>query len=598
MGLLAWTASVRAQCLTDNVMLDLQIVNGTSTDYSDFSNSVTLQGSPTYVTGQNGHQNGALHFANQTPYQYASIPPNAAFQQMNDAFTIAAWVYPTSLSSYNTIIGKVNGSHRNIVLRYHADGRVQLHYTASPATVYVTTDDPEVTATNQWYHLAATFDGNSVKIFVNGVLKKEQAVASSPTFQLSGNLLIGSLNAGTERVIGYVDDVQMRSFAMEDESVPCLMSHGLNVNSGLVLSLPLDGDGTDVTGYGNDGSINGATASAAIDRFGNAGSCMNFSGSGYVQVSSTGQSQYGNLASGFSISAWVNPTSVSGNHVIVSKVNNGRDIVLRIDNGKFTVHYYFGGYIWFVPASATISANEWTNVACTWDGTTMKLYQDGVEIHSNEPTIGPNITNNADWRIGALASSGGENFGGKIDDVKVWGRALVPCELDKNLYPALNLVVDDNLILCPGQNAIVETLGSLCSVLWTNDNSTEFFFDIDADDLGVGDHQIVLEAYDNYDNFYSDTVNVTVSLCTGIEESETMSEIRVYPNPASAIVTVEVDDMQQVQLLDVSGRLLETQNAQNLNRLDLNISVVPAGVYFLRVTVNDGSVVSKRLVKH
>lgn len=593
MGLLAWTASVRAQCLTDNVMLDLPIENAASTDQSAFAHAVSVVGA-SYVNGQGGAVNGALSFAAAS--QYATIPADPAFEQMSDAFTIAAWIYPTTHLSENAIITKLNGNNRNFVFRFQDAGKLHFHYARTGGLTFITTDNP-VVQLNQWQHVAATWDGNKIRLYLDGVLVKEQTITDEgPTFQAAGSIRLGTLNFGAERMQGYMDDVQMRSFAMAEGDIPCLMNHSLSLIDDLVLSLPLDDNSsTDVSSYANHGSITGSVAGPAENRFGNSTGSMQFTGTGNVIVQN--EPQYNGLASGFTISAWIKPSSVSGNRVIVAKVGTGRDIVLRVDNGKFTVHYYVGGYVWFTPATATIVAGEWTNVACTWDGTTMTLFQDGEEIHSNQPGSSPNFTAN-NWNVGSLSNTGGENFGGQIDDVKIWSRALAPCELEENMYPALDLVVDDNLILCPGQNTIVETLGSLCSVLWTNDNSTEFFYDIEADDLGVGDHQIVIEAYDYYDNFYSDTVNVTVSLCTGIEESENTEIMNLYPNPASNVVTVNADGLSQIELLDVSGRMIQNLPVFNLKQADLNISNVPAGIYFVRITIHDGTVVSKRLIKH
>ncbi|MCB9187132.1 MAG: T9SS type A sorting domain-containing protein [Flavobacteriales bacterium] len=588
MALLGWTISVHAQCSTANATLDLPIDGGAATDLSAFSHSVTIQGGAAFVAGQDGGSNSALQFSSQS--DYATIAAHPAFEQMTEAFTIAAWIKPTSMLSDNAFLTKLNGSHRNFVFRFQSTGQLNFHFTRTGGLTFVVSATGLI-VNNEWQHVAATWDGSDIRLFLNGEVVAQQAITEGPTFQSSGSVRIGTLNFSSERFNGAIDDIQFRSYAMNEGSIPCLMNHSMPLDEGLVLSLPLDGDGTDVSSYGNNGINNGAAAST--DRFMNNNSSLSFSGSDYVSVGN--QSQYSGLSSGFSISAWIKPVSVSGNHAIVSKSGTGRDVVLRVDNGKFTVHYYVGGYVWFVPANATILANIWTNVACTWDGTTMKLYQDGVEIYSLDPATTPTFTGNP-WSIGALSNAGGESFGGDIDNVMVWDRALAPCELVESYHPAIDLVSEDNLTMCAGQTQTVIAT-SMCTYLWTTDNSTSNSFVINADNLGAGNHEIVLEAYDTYDHFYSDTIHVNVSLCTGIEEQENANTMKLMPNPASSIVNVSATDLAEIQLMDVSGRIIQQIAVVGSKETNIDISHLPAGMYLVSAKSTNGTVNIERLMK-
>ena len=599
MGLLAWTASVRAQgrsaglCLTNKVTLDLPIAASMATDQSDHAHSVSLFGSPTFVNGQDGSLESALYFNGSS--QYANVPADPAFEQMSEAFTIAAWIHPTTMLSENAFLTKLNGSHRNFVFRFQSSGVLNFHFTRTGGLTFVVSDTPVINA-NQWQHVAATYDGATIKLFLNGQLIKEQQVTEGPTFQSAGSVRVGTLNFGAERIVGYVDDVQMRAFATPDDEVACLMTAQSSIEDGIVMDFPLDNSSVDESFLQNDGIA--YLIGVGYDRWGELEQAVTFVNSNSVLVVDH-LAAYDDLAAGFTISAWIKPDDVSSSRTIVGKTSPGRDIVFSILNGKLSAHYYLSvpGFIWCQAQTATIVANEWTHVACVWDGTNLSIYQDGQQLQSISPANPPQFTTN-DWSIGSLTTSGSENFDGTMDDFKIWERALSICELRSDIHPNRDLLVEDNLNLCPGQNQIVEPIGDLCYTLWTNDNSTNAFFDIVGDDLGVGQHQIVLEAYDRFDHFYSDTVNVTVSLCTGIEESEKDAMMNLYPNPASSIVTVSASDLTRVELLDVSGRLLQVESISNANSFDLNVSTVPAGVYFIRVTRLDGAVVSKRLIKH
>ena len=78
----------------------------------------------------------------------------------------------------------------------------------------------------------------------------------------------------------------------------------------------------------------------------------------------------------------------------------------------------------------------------------------------------------------------------------------------------------------------------------------------------------------------------------GIEDNaDAPAAVEVYPNPAASMLNIKADRLKKVELMDMSGRRLAT-TAQP--RLDL--SRLPAGAYFVRVTTDGGTTV-RRVVK-
>lgn len=67
------------------------------------------------------------------------------------------------------------------------------------------------------------------------------------------------------------------------------------------------------------------------------------------------------------------------------------------------------------------------------------------------------------------------------------------------------------------------------------------------------------------------------------------TKLVVYPNPFVDVVQVNVPDVSNqtpfsIQVFDVSGRLIETQNqALNNNTLSINLGNLPNGSYMLLV---------------
>jgi hypothetical protein len=83
---------------------------------------------------------------------------------------------------------------------------------------------------------------------------------------------------------------------------------------------------------------------------------------------------------------------------------------------------------------------------------------------------------------------------------------------------------------------------------------------------------------------------------TGITDNS-LQDVRVYPNPASTFVVIEnlaADRNTKMVLYDVTGKLLSTQICQGTARID--ISNLEQGVYFMKLTANDGSI-TKKIIK-
>jgi aminopeptidase N len=88
------------------------------------------------------------------------------------------------------------------------------------------------------------------------------------------------------------------------------------------------------------------------------------------------------------------------------------------------------------------------------------------------------------------------------------------------------------------------------------------------------------------------TITTPVSNIAALEAT-----VKVSPNPASdfAVVSFKANDFSQIRLLDVSGKIIFSQNiARNAVQFRLNAQY-PAGAYFLQLVGNKG-VVNKKLI--
>lgn len=75
---------------------------------------------------------------------------------------------------------------------------------------------------------------------------------------------------------------------------------------------------------------------------------------------------------------------------------------------------------------------KWHHVAGTFDGSTVRLYVDGVAVGSGTPTtlsIGYGLPTNEQFNLGAYRGTCDFMFTGDIDQVRVWSRSLSPSEV-------------------------------------------------------------------------------------------------------------------------------------------------------------------------
>ena len=134
------------------------------------------------------------------------------------------------------------------------------------------------------------------------------------------------------------------------------------------------------------------------------------------------------------IEAWVRPTSLSGWRTAVLKESaSGLAYALyAYDNAPRPAGYLnIGGIDRDVPGASAPPLNAWTHLAMTYDGTTMRMYVNGVQAGTRAVT-GTIAVSSSPLRIGGNAPWG-EFFAGQIDDVRIYNRALTAAEIQTDM---------------------------------------------------------------------------------------------------------------------------------------------------------------------
>lgn len=135
-----------------------------------------------------------------------------------------------------------------------------------------------------------------------------------------------------------------------------------------------------------------------------------------------------------SLEAWVNPSAYVGYAIIVMKANhggwsNGYGLTIDSDNTLDFHPNYWGSRL---KTTYTLPLNQWTHVAGTFDGTTARVYINGV-LHSSKAMSSGIPVNTNVLEIGGDVGIPSYSFSGLIDEVRVWNRTLTEAEIQESM---------------------------------------------------------------------------------------------------------------------------------------------------------------------
>jgi len=203
-------------------------------------------------------------------------------------------------------------------------------------------------------------------------------------------------------------------------------------NPGLVASYGFEaGSGSAVA----DSSLfanNGSGVSTAWNTTGRFGNSLTFNGtSSRVNVPDSNSLD---LTTGATVEAWVYPTTVAPAwRTTVMKENTAAgDLSYALEGntpyggaGGWNV---IGGTTRAAENTARLPVNTWTHTTMTFDGSNIRYYQNGTLV-ATTPASGSMTNGNGPLSIGGNTIWGDEFFAGRIDEVRVYNRALSAAEI-------------------------------------------------------------------------------------------------------------------------------------------------------------------------
>jgi hypothetical protein len=168
---------------------------------------------------------------------------------------------------------------------------------------------------------------------------------------------------------------------------------------------------------------------------------LSFSGTSQVQVPNSASL---NPTTQVTVEAWINTNSASTTLQGIAGTwndltGNDRTYLLWIQSGKVAFYVSHTGMDFpSVVSTTTIQPNQWYHVAGTFDGTTLRLYVNGVE-EASLYSPGPIATNTDPFNIGRVDGGGSiaRFFSGQISNVGVFNVARTEAQIQSDMRQEL-----------------------------------------------------------------------------------------------------------------------------------------------------------------
>ena len=414
-----------------NVLDQISTNNGILRNGATFTNGI-VGGTAFFLTGLSG---------------YVEIP-SAPSLVITGAISIEAWLFRRT-GGQNTVLSKTAGRPNRAgwdwelypdgALEFYVDGDgnyfngIEREFRSAPGTV----------PSNVWTHIVTTFDPATqvMKVYANGMDAGGSLVNGGtvnsifPTtdpIRISG--FQGSQSQPTLHFRGNVDEVGLYNRALTSNEVASLFAARSAGKCVACVPRPPDivswwraeADTNDaVSGHGVT-LENGATFSA-----GNVGTAFQLDGvDDFISVADSPDYRF---SSGVTLECWLRGTNVSAFAGLIDKFEEIAPDTTGIQlsfNGSTTLRADIGIGSTYVIAThpAVVSDGAWHHAAVTCVGTQAFLYVDGVPgpatfvsswfPDNTEPLV-----------IGKDNPATGRNFGGQLDEISVYRRALSASEI-------------------------------------------------------------------------------------------------------------------------------------------------------------------------
>jgi hypothetical protein len=375
-------------------------------------------------------QSGSYHYSPSfaaSGSSYFDVTSTASLQLSQ--FSVATWFKTSADFSSDVMIAdkggfgsETAGQNINYGIWMDSAERIKGGFESSAGTDYFATS-PKSYNDNQWHYAVVTYGGSTVILYIDGVqVASKTTSGASPDSAGTKPVRIAANSRTTPPTsnffVGSVDEVRV----WKDDLTPTEQANafaGSSFNSGDQV-LYLDFSGADGSQYNYPPSF---TAT----------------GTNYFDVASNSSLR----VSQFSVAAWFKTsTNFASEAFIVNKGGVGSDSAGQNQNYQISMNsgeqiqvgFETGtGADFFIHSPSTYNDNQWHYAVVTYDGTTIRLYLDGIQVATKATGgVSPETSGTKPVRVAAnsrVSPPTSNFFTGSVDEVRIWNRALSSSEV-------------------------------------------------------------------------------------------------------------------------------------------------------------------------
>jgi hypothetical protein len=373
----------------DNVSLLLEssgtngAQNNTFIDSSTNNFTITRNGNTTQGAFSPFGENWSNYFDGTG--DYITAPANAAFQLTGD-FTLEAWIYPTTVNSFNMVFGSENGANSDYMTIRATTLDLAIANAAYPSWSF------SFTAGN-WYHIAVTRSSTTLRAFVNGValtLAGGSATNSSQMFQSGAGIAVGRYGNTSSPLnfTGYISNARI---------VKGTALYTANFTPSTVPLQPVQNTSLLTCRDANivDDSANNFTITrfgdVSVQKFGPFAATTLpapaygafFDGTGdYLNIASNAAFGYGTGA--FTVECWFNTLSIPPSgaaYLFDQRTTGSQAALLTYINPSAALEVVVNGAV--VITGGVVTVGAWNHFALSRSGTTTRMFLNGVQVGSS-----------------------------------------------------------------------------------------------------------------------------------------------------------------------------------------------------------------------
>lgn len=654
---------------------------------------------------------------------YLSVPNNALLNPGN--ITIEAWIKADSWATNiweNVIVSKDGWASGNQGYTLRAGANGSLSFNISIAGTWREVATSPVMTTGKWYHVAGSFDGTTMRVYVNGEELNTLAVTgtiANGTYDLNFGRIAYTVG-GTRYFDGMIDEVKIWNSALPSSSIRAFMckkvtgAHPQYANLIGYWKFDAVGSIVDSSPNGLDGTVVGPTHVNSGAPIGNesifsygvpALLTLPWGGIDSLQVSSTASLQnihiysvtgaptnpvnvagvtsdqthfygiYVGQNSAYSVDATYfygsNPFVTAGNEQylgLVGRANgnvswvsdggtltqatdridknytNRREIVLAKICPPATVNLSGAQQICFgdtltLNSTGTSSTLQWHNASGPIAGATSPtlsvttsgnyyLVANGPGCQDTSSTIALTVNPLPVVNFASIPTDYCENgqnvtitgstpSGGLYSGSGMSGNQFAPSTLATGNYTLYYTFLDvstscvnsDSLevtVNAQPASPVITTVGSDICVPATPGYTYQWYFSgspipsATNECFTVSNNGNYSVVWTNALGCSSDPTAITINDAS-LSENAFDKNVTIHPNPVETTFEItigkEITSSYDVFLIDALGKVI-ARKMEIFGSTNLNLDGFPAGIYTLKLTLTDGSIATRKVVKH